>query len=724
MAPQTWEEQLREAVRPEFAVDVYVPSEDDVVLGRPRCRAARCEQFAYYEPGLCQFHLRRWHAAGSPDLPSFCSAQASEPRPGQMRACRVADCRRSATSRRMCHLHYGRWRSAGQPDLDAWIARQAPAPTGSGTCGVGWCDFPPTNGRNGLCDFHSLRYLCSGHPDVRQFVEQLASPFTRHFDFRPLVGVARQEAQFVLQQKHDEKGPTVAADRFARFVGMVAAAGESLLDGAPEHWLERAPDQSSASLIRYARDRLGLLRDGDVMDWEADVWDLRRALGVRWDIEAGRRIRFDRIPQPWLRDRAKRWARLRLASRSQRYVDSNIRKVVILGEFLAVHDYGSTPVTLRREHLEHFVAWLPSTGLARNTLAGVVTAIRTFFDDCAMHGWNADMSPNVRLVPGDGPGFVTGLPRFISEDVMAQLEDPANIARFTDGPARNLFLIARETGKRIGEITTLPRDPVVIDSTGAPCLTYCDHKSSREGIVPISAIAADAIRDQQHIVAQQHPTSPWLFPRPVRNADGSRHYSTQLFQIRLTEWMRRCDMRDSGGNPITVTSHQFRHTMATRMLNKGVPQHIVQQMLGHVGVDTVATYARLSDTTMRREFERYQRERIDIHGHVLPPTSGSPTADAEWIKHRIGKALQALPDGECGRPIQQACPHPNACLTCDDFLTDASHLDTHRDHLERTRKLIATADQSGNFRMAEMNRHVEQNLVTIIATIEKRATTP
>jgi integrase len=190
---------------------------------------------------------------------------------------------------------------------------------------------------------------------------------------------------------------------------------------------------------------------------------------------------------------------------------------------------------------------------------------RTFFDDCAMHGWNADMSPNVRLVPGDGPGFVTGLPRFISEDVMAQLEDPANIARFTDGPARNLFLIARETGKRIGEITTLPRDPVVVDSTGAPCLTYCDHKSSREGIVPISAIAADAIGDQQHIVAQQHPTSPWLFPRPARNADGSRHYSTQLFQIRLTEWMRRCDMRDSSGNPITVTSHQFRHTMATRM---------------------------------------------------------------------------------------------------------------------------------------------------------------
>jgi hypothetical protein len=70
--------------------------------------------------------------------------------------------------------------------------------------------------------------------------------------------------------------------------------------------------------------------------------------------------------------------------------------------------------------------------------------------------------------------------------------------------------------------------------------------------------------------------------------------------------------------------------------------------------------------------------------------------------------------------IQQACPHPNACLTCDDFLTDDRHLESHRGQLERTRKLIAVADAAGNVRMAEMNRQVEVNLVTVITTIEKR----
>lgn len=45
----------------------------------------------------------------------------------------------------------------------------------------------------------------------------------------------------------------------------------------------------------------------------------------------------------------------------------------------------------------------------------------------------------------------------------------------------------------------------------------------------------------------------------------------------------------------------------------------------------------------------------------------------------------------------------------------------HRDQLERTRKLVATADANGNFRMVEMNRRVETNLVRVIEAIERRA---
>ena len=43
--------------------------------------------------------------------------------------------------------------------------------------------------------------------------------------------------------------------------------------------------------------------------------------------------------------------------------------------------------------------------------------------------------------------------------------------------------------------------------------------------------------------------------------------------------------------------------------------------------------------------------------------SDALTADAEWVKHNLARAADTLPNGYCGRPPQQECPHPNACGT-------------------------------------------------------------
>jgi len=75
---------------------------------------------------------------------------------------------------------------------------------------------------------------------------------------------------------------------------------------------------------------------------------------------------------------------------------------------------------------------------------------------------------------------------------------------------------------------------------------------------------------------------------------------------------------------------------------------------------------------------------------------------------------QTLPNGYCGLPLQQRCPHPNACLTCDSFLTTEEFLPQHREQLDRTRELIASARASGNDRLVDMNEPIELNLVRII----------
>jgi hypothetical protein len=53
------------------------------------------------------------------------------------------------------------------------------------------------------------------------------------------------------------------------------------------------------------------------------------------------------------------------------------------------------------------------------------------------------------------------------------------------------------------------------------------------------------------------------------------------------------------------------------MINNGVPQIAVQQLLDHETPRMTNIYARLHDQTLRAEFDRYQR-RINIRGETVP----------------------------------------------------------------------------------------------------------
>ena len=52
------------------------------------------------------------------------------------------------------------------------------------------------------------------------------------------------------------------------------------------------------------------------------------------------------------------------------------------------------------------------------------------------------------------------------------------------------------------------------------------------------------------------------------------------------------------------------------------------------------------------------------NGGYLGYDPDAPTPAAEWVKHNLSRIRDSLPNGYCGRPPQQDCPHPNACLTC------------------------------------------------------------
>ena len=167
-----------------------------------------------------------------------------------------------------------------------------------------------------------------------------------------------------------------------------------------------------------------------------------------------------------------------------------------------------------------------------------------------------------------------------------------------------------------------------------------------------------------------------------------------------------------------MTGHQFRHTLGTRLINSGVPQHVVQRLLGHASPHMTSHYAKIHDTTIREEFDRYQAQRVNISGQPIGYDPDSPAASAEWVKHNLNRVRDSLPNGYCGRPAQQDCPHPNACLTCPDFQTTPEFLQIHRRQAATNRPLIAQADGNGQLRLAENLRRVQANLDRIIPALE------
>ena len=239
-------------------------------------------------------------------------------------------------------------------------------------------------------------------------------------------------------------------------------------------------------------------------------------------------------------------------------------------------------------------------------------------------------------------------------------------------------------------------------------------------MIPISQRLLEQIRRQQAAVARRYPSEQrhYLLPRVRSNPDGRLAFSWATLCRRLARWLAECEIRDATGRPVHVTPHQFRHTLATRLVNNEVPLDTVQRLLDHNSPEMTARYAQIKDQTLRREWERYQ-QRINIRGEVVPLDPRGPLSDAAWAKENLARAKQTLPNGSCGLPLQQTCPHPNACLTCDHFLTTPEFLAVHREQLGRTRELLTTARERGQQRLIDMNEPIELNLVRIIDGLQR-----
>jgi integrase/recombinase XerD len=155
---------------------------------------------------------------------------------------------------------------------------------------------------------------------------------------------------------------------------------------------------------------------------------------------------------------------------------------------------------------------------------------------------------------------------------------------------QHVVTILLETGRRISEVCTLPFHCLESDHQGDYFLKIEDQKLKKTYLLPISKACLQAIHEQQRQLRESHALkSLYLFP--ARRTKKSLHLSARYVNQALNELAEDIPILNDTGQIWHFHTHQFRHTVGTRMINAGVPQLIVQRYLGHESPEMTARYA-------------------------------------------------------------------------------------------------------------------------------------
>ena len=263
----------------------------------------------------------------------------------------------------------------------------------------------------------------------------------------------------------------------------------------------------------------------------------------------------------------------------------------------------------------------------------------------------------------------------------------------------------------------------MIGSDGHPYVRYWNVKAKRQAMLPIAPVLSGQLDRHEAFLRERYPEgTDWLFPSPPigsRNGKGGGfRISDSVVRLIVKRYIRMAEIRTADGRlAVEVHPHLFRHHLASSLVAEEIPLLTVQEVLDHGSVEMTAHYGRAHDSTVKQAMWRFQ-ERVNIRGERIALPVDGPLEEAAWMKERIARAKQALPNGYCGLPLVQSCPHPNACLSCPSFLTDESFRGVHEQQRGETHRLLANARQNHNLRLVEVLERDEQSLSRILEGLD------
>ncbi len=142
---------------------------------------------------------------------------------------------------------------------------------------------------------------------------------------------------------------------------------------------------------------------------------------------------------------------------------------------------------------------------------------------------------------------------------------------------RALFMTAYDTGLRVSELVALRVEDV---DSARMVIHVREGKGRKERQVKLSPGLLGVLRGYYRAARP----GPWLFPRWRGGGPMSRKGVAKV----------ACEIRRRAGLSKPITTHTFRHTYATHLLDAGVDLRTIQVLLGHRSIRSTAIYLHVS----------------------------------------------------------------------------------------------------------------------------------
>lgn len=485
-------------------------------------------------------------------------------------------------------------------------------------------------------------------------------------------------------------GPWYKAIKDERFVEFLENIGVQT-----RNYESAYPAHHEVEIIKNPKEREEYLKQ--------DIWDMRKLFK---DYPKHRQphdfiVKFTKIENVPLREIIKKYFLNMLGTWEPRTFQDKLRHIqsftfILNSKFPKIKSFNELD---RSEHIEKVLPDIYS--LSHHQSKHLIMAVRAMFQYMYTNKWSNGPKTDALLISYDTPKSVETLPRPIPLHIKIKLDDYLEttiIPSLENGKETpivdpmywDIIIVLRYTGRRIEDIAHLIADESDIDCLkydldGDPQL-FLDHriaKIKKDLVVPLAHLkdtegrnpVERAILRQKDRVKDLPPTSDkrkYLF-REIKGYDKKNNLITEAISYKkivekvLPKVCNQIPLSNIGaesGDIYKITLHQFRHTVATEMIDAGVDIYAVKNYLGHSSVAMTEKYIKVYQQRLKKEFKDKLLNSDAIAIKDSLPEQEEIFGDNKWVKNKI-IAIFDQGDGCCEHPYKMpSCPHQVACKTC------------------------------------------------------------